>query len=291
MVHRASGAVVALVAVIALVGHARAQVEGLGQAEFGLTPKALAKSVEEIESRIAACMRDQGFKYLAVDYSTVRKGMQAIMWLPGLSEARFIEKHGFGIATLYSGQPPQLVEGYSPGKVGLGEKNVAIFRNLSPADQVAYNRALFGGNIDATFAVGIDTEDFSRCGGCTRKAIEQVFQPEQLKVTYYNPKDVLIEKDPRMKAALREYADEMRKAGFGYSHPEEVEKDIRARLQAITRGETIPVEKMSPRQREALAELQDYERRVAVLNYRLEELILEEVESQIEDELFARTVQ
>lgn len=287
---RASGAV-ALVAVVALVGHARAQVESLGQAEFGLTPKQLVKSVEEVESRIAACMRDQGFEYVPVDYPTVVSGMQAIMSLPGLSEAQFIEKHGFGIATLYSGQPPQLVEGYSPARVGLGEKNVEIFRSLSSADQVAYNRALFGGNADATFAIGIDTEDFSRCGGCTRQAIEQVFQPEQLKLSYYNPKDVLVDKDPRMKAALREYAHEMQKAGFDYNHPEELEKDIRERLQGITGGETIPVEKLSPRQREALAELQDYERRVSVINYRLEEVILDEVESQVEDELFARTVQ
>ena len=66
-----------------------------------------------------------------------------------------------------------------------------IFQKLSPADQVAYNRALLGENSDATFAVGLELENFSRCGGCTLKAIEQVFKPEQLKGTYYNPKDAL----------------------------------------------------------------------------------------------------
>ena len=84
----------------------------------------------------------------------------------------------------------------------MGERNVQIFNNLSPADQVAYNRALLGENTDATFAVALDIENFSRCGGCTLKAIEQVFKPEQLKATYYNPKDTLIKKDPRMRDVL-----------------------------------------------------------------------------------------
>ena len=88
--------------------------------------------------------------------------------------------------------------------MGLGDRNVQIFKNLSPADQVAYNRALLGENTDATFAVGLELENFSRCGGCTVKAIEQVFTPEQLKSTYYNPLDALINNDPRMKAALRQ---------------------------------------------------------------------------------------
>ncbi len=74
---------------------------------------------------------------------------------------------------------------------------------LSPADQVAYNRALLGENSDATFAVALETENLSLCGGCTRKAIDQVFKPEQLKATFYNPQDALINNDRRMKSALR----------------------------------------------------------------------------------------
>ena len=34
---------------------------------------------------------------------------------------------------------------------------------------------------------------------------------QNMKATYYNPKDELVNKDPRMKAAPREYAAEMRK--------------------------------------------------------------------------------
>jgi hypothetical protein len=274
--------------IMILAERVSAEEERPGQEEFGLTMKELVQSVERTEMLIAECMREQGFRYIAVDFATIRKGMNAIMSMPGMGEEEFIEKHGFGIATLYTGKPPQLIEGYSPGKVGLGEQNIAIFKNLSPEDQVAYNHALFGKNTHATLAVAIDTEDFSQCGGCTREAVAQVFEPEQLKVTYYNPKDRLIDQDPRMKAALRVYAQEMNKAGFDYSHPEEVETDIRERLNAITQGETSPLEKMSPEQRKALKELQDYERKVSVVNLRLEEEILDEVDDQIEDELFGR---
>ncbi len=232
-------------------------------------------------------MRDQGFQYVAADYITVRKGMGADKNLPGLSEEEFIAKYGFGVSTLYTGQPPQLADGYSPAKVGLGERNVQIYKNLSPADRVAYNRALFGGNTGETFAVALETENFSRTGGCTRKAIEQVFEPEQLKATYYNPKDALINKDPRMKAALRVYAAEMHKAGFDYNHPDEVEPDIRERLAALTKGGTIRVEEMSPERRAALKKLQDYERRVAVKNFELEDELIDPLEEKIERELFA----
>lgn len=150
---------------------ASAEIAKPGQEEFGLSRKELVQSIERVEALIADCMREQGFQYIAVDYATVRRGMNAIMSLPGIDEEDFIAQHGFGIATLYTGQPPQLIEGYSPARVGLGERNVEIFRNLPAADQVAYNRALLGRNSHATFAVAIDIEDFSQCGGCTLEAI------------------------------------------------------------------------------------------------------------------------
>lgn len=265
-------------------------VTDVGTVEFGLTQRNLVKSIEMMEALIAKCMRSQGFQYIAADYITVRRGMSADKRLPGVSEEEFISIYGLGISTTYTGKAPQLAAGYSPAKVGLGERNIQIYGNLSPADQVAYNRALFGQNADATFAVGLEAEDFSRTGGCTRKAIEQVFKPEQLRATYYNPKDALVNKDPRMKAALREYATEMRKQGFVYDHPDDVETDITERLDALTGGGTIPIDQMSPDQLAALRELQDYERRVAVINFELAEKLFDPVEETIEREMFAREV-
>ena len=261
-----------------------------GPAEFGLTKKKLAENIEAVEALIAKCMREQGFEYIAADYITVKRGMGADKNIPGMSEEEFYIKYGFGVATMYTGRPPQLVDGYSPARVGLGEQNVRIFNNLSLTDQVAYNRALFGENTDATLAVALETENLSLCGGCTRKAIEQVFKPEQLEVTYYNPLDAMINKDPRMKAALRQYAVRMREEGHDYSHPDDVETDIRKRLLAITGGGTTPVEQMSPEQQVALKKLQDYERKVAVINFELQEEVFDPVEERIEEELYSREV-
>jgi hypothetical protein len=281
-----------IMAALFLIDGAWAQAPaGPGTEEFGLTTKQLVQNVEKVEALISKCMREQGFEYVPADYITVRKGMSADKSMPGVSEEEFINKYGFGVSTLYTGAPPQLSDGYNPGKEGLGERNVQIYKSLSPADQVSYNRVLFGENIDATFAVGLETENFSRTSGCTRKAIEQVFDQEQLQASYYNPKDALINKDPRMKAALRQYATEMRRDGFDYNHPDEVEADIRERLAALTSGGAVPVEQMSPEQQAGLEKLQDYERRVAAKNLKLQEELFDPVEEKIEKEQFARKVQ
>ena len=262
----------------------------LGSEEFGLTPRQLVQSIEKVEAEITRCMRAQGFEYVAVDYETVRKGMNSDKTLPGLTRPEFISKYGMGITTLYTGRAPQLETGYSPGRVGLGERNVAIFNGLRPANQVAYNRALFGANPDATFAVTLEQENFTRTAGCTRNGVQTAFTPEQLNVSYYNPKDALINKDPRMKAVLRQYAQQMRKLGFDYAHPDDVAPDLRKRLDALTQGQSIPTEKMSPEQMKALKALQDYERRVSNKHYDLLDNLFDPVEEQIAKEMFARPV-
>jgi len=255
-----------------------------GPEEFGMTTQELVTSVEKVESLIAQCMRDAGFEYIAVDYDTVRKGMVADKSLPGVSDEDFIAQYGYGISTLYTGLPPQLSELATPAQIGLGEQNVRIFNNLSPADQAAYIRTLFGQNVDATLAVSLETEDFSRTGGCTRAAIEQVFTREQLSATYLNPLDTLIQQDPRMIAALKQFADCVREEGFNYNHPNEIEPDIKNRLDVITGG--APLEALSADARAALTELQGEERAIAAVATACEEDILEPVQVQIERELY-----
>jgi hypothetical protein len=264
---------------------------GLGTEEFGLSPRELVQAVEKTEALISRCMREEGFQYFAADYNTVRAGMTADKRMSGVSEREFISRYGFGVSTLYTGQSPQLTSGYSPARVGLGERNVQYFRGLSAAEQAAYNRALLGEAINVTFATGLEMENFSTTGGCTRRAVEQVFKPEQLSASYYNPQDALINNDPRMRAALAEFAREMRKAGFDYSHPDQVEPDIRARLAALTDGGTILVSVMSEEQKAALKRLQDYEMAVAVKTWRLQEEVLNPVEERIQMEMFSRKVQ
>ena len=122
-------------------------------------------------------------------------------------------------------------------------------------------------------------------------AIKQVFKPEQLSATYYNPKDALVNKNPKMKAGLSKYSDAMRAAGFQYNHPDDVETDVRKRLDALLGGETPPVEKLSSEQQAGLKKLQEYERRVAKANLKLQEKIFDPVEEEIEKEIYSHKVE
>ena len=94
-----------------------------------------------------------------------------------------------------------------------------------------------------------------------------------------------------MKAALRKFAAEMKKAGFDYTHPDDVEPDVGTRLAVLTNSETVRVDKMSASQRSELKKLQDYERRAAAKTFKLQEDLLGPVEEQIQQEIFARKVQ
>jgi hypothetical protein len=256
-----------------------------GKEEFGMTKDELVTSIEAVESHISTCMREAGFEYIAVDYNTVRRGMVADKSLPGMSEGEFFAQYGYGISTLYTGLAPQVSDMSTPAKIGLGDQNIRIFQNLAPADQIAYSHTLFGEHPDATFAVALETEDFSRIGGCTRTAIEQVFTPEQFTATYLNPFDALVEQDPRMVAANEQYAECIRAAGFDYNHERDIEPDLRKRLDAVTDG--LPLESLSSDALAALQELQTYERSLASIAVGCESRFLDPVANQVERELYA----
>jgi hypothetical protein len=248
-----------------------------GTEEFGLTEEELVEKVEAVEALIATCMSDAGFEYVPVDYDTVRQAMEAVQNPPGLTEADFRAQFGYEISM-------QRAATDTPATIGLGEQNLQIFNSLSEADQIAYNRTLFGENIEETFAVALDDENFADTGGCTGAAIEQSFDPEELNEIYRNPKDVLIEQDQRMIAALANWSDCMREAGFDYDNPEEIESDLEDRLDAVLDG--ADPETLSPDAQAALIELQGEERAIAIADYDCEVEFIVPAEQQIETELF-----
>jgi len=256
-----------------------------GKEEYGMTMKELFTAIESVEAEISKCMSEAGFEYVAADYNTIRRGMTSDKSLPGMTESQFIDQYGYGISTLYTGLAPQLSELRTPAQIGLGEQNVQIFMSLSPADQVAYSHTLFGEHPDATFAVALETEDFSRTGGCTRSAIEKFFTPEQMNATFLNPFDALVEKDPRMVAANTEYASCLRSAGFEYNHERDIEPDLRKKLDTITSGQ--PLEALSSDALSTLTDLQNYERSLASAATDCERKHLDPVADQVERELYA----
>jgi hypothetical protein len=256
-----------------------------GKEEFGMNKSELYTAVENVEAEISSCMREAGFEYIAVDYPTVRRGMTSDKSLPGMNERQFVESYGYGITTLYTGAAPQLSELHTPAQIGLGRQNVEIFKNLSPADQVAYSHILFGEHPDATFAVALETEDLTRTGGCTRSAIEKFFTAEQMTPTYINPFDVLVDQDPRMVAANARYADCLHTAGFEYNHEKEIEPDLRKKLDTITGG--APLEALSADALAALVKLQGYERVLASVTLECERKYLDPVADLVELEYYA----
>jgi len=256
-----------------------------GKEEYGMSMKELFTAIENVEAQISTCMSEAGFEYIAADYNTVRRGMTSDKSLPGMFEGQFIDQYGYGISTLYSGLAPQLSELRTPAQIGLGEQNVQIFMSLSSVDQVAYSHSLFGEHADATFAVALETEDFSRTGGCTRSAIEKFFTPEQMNASFLNPFDALVDKDPRMVTANSEYASCLRAAGFEYNHEKELEPDLRKKLDTITGGQ--PLEALSSDALTALTDLQNYERSLASAATDCERKYLDPVADQVERELYA----
>jgi hypothetical protein len=268
-------AIVSAVAIGAAATPAAAGSQKFGSEEFGLTFKQLVKKAEAVEDHIAACMNRAGFDYVANDFDSIRRAMNADKTAPGLSEAEYRRQYGFGIST----QPNKPIV-----RLGLGEENSRIREGLPESDRVAYDSTLLGEHTDEVFANALEAEDFSRTGGCTRKAVAQEFTRRERSKTYINPGDQKVEQDPRVKEAYRKYSACLNRAGFDYNTPDEVEPDLRAQFDAITGGQD-PSELDADGQAK-LAELQQTEIRLADVSFRCESRFVESVKEKVEKEVY-----
>lgn len=266
-----------LAAAAICIGAASASAAPIGSEEFGLTFKQLVAKVEAVEKHIAKCMDAAGFQYVANDFDSVRKAMNADKSAPGLRESEFRHQYGFGVSTQFD---KPIV------KLGLGEENASMREALSPADQVAYDRTLLGRDPDAVFANALEAEDFSRTGGCTRKAVKQEFTKKELSESYINPGDQKVQQDPRVKSALKKYATCMSNGGFEYTNPDDIEPDLQAQLDAITGGQDPG--SLDATAAAKLADLQDFERRVAEVSFKCEEKFVVPAQERAEKELYGR---
>jgi len=199
-----------------------------GLLEFGLTEQQFADHVERTQALIARCMADAGFEYVPVDVTTIQAAQARVRKEPGYSRRQFKEKWGLAITTRFDNPVHD---------TGLGP-DLKILNSLSKPNQVAYNRTLFGEDPKADFVFSLDEEDFSGTGGCTRKAVAQVFTPAQLKGTYVNPRDVLFRSDKRIAAARNDWTKCMRAAGYDYiGDQDEIIADYEKRLEKLLGGQ------------------------------------------------------
>lgn len=245
--------------------------------EFGLTLAALSNRVNDTEQVIASCMAAAGFRYVALDFPTIKKAMDSDQTAKGLSDEAYLKQYGLGITTQFD--KPTVV-------FGAGPQNMAALNALAPSDQVAYRRALWGEAPDWTHTHALEAEDFSQAGGCTRRAAEKTYAAEELTGTYVNPNDKLVDQDPRMIAALKKWSDCVRAKGYQYDHPDQIDADLRDRLAAITLGQD-PKTLTGPALA-TLRQLQGEELAIAAVHHRCEADFVEGVRAKVESEVSGR---
>jgi hypothetical protein len=249
--------------------------EEVGKEEFGLTEEGLVTAIEQTEAIISGCMEAEGFEYVPVDPVTFRNGMASLGAVPGLNDEEFVDQYGYGYTTL----PPTQ-------KFRAGEENQRIYDDLPTADQVAYDRALWGDKTEATFVYMLENEDFEGAGGCTKTAIDQVFSEQQRNPTFNNPFDVLVAQDTRVVDAKEKWSKCMTEEGFDFATPDDAEGTIIDKLDALTKGADPST--LTGSDAEALSDLQTEEKAVAAADFACQEEYLVAVEEQVERDISGR---
>lgn len=250
-----------------------------GIKEFGLTEAEFTRHVERTQELIAACMTEAGFEYIPVDVQTVEAGQARMRRDPGDTRRGYKVKYGLGVTTRFDNPVRD---------VGMGP-NLDIMNALPPSDREAYQRTLWGEDPDADFVWSLDEEDFSGTGGCTREAVSQVFTPAQLRGSFVNPKDVLVEEDPRIVQANEDWADCMHDAGYEYSEDQdEIIDEFQERLDELA-GDEDPQDLTGPRA-EALRRLQQEEIEVSLVDLDCQIAHTDDVFREVEIEVFGQPV-
>ena len=191
--------------------------------QVGLQGDAIQERQARAENLIRDCMKDQGFDYVPVDPAAQQA---ALVGTRGLSEDEFHAQYGYGIATLYEQRRQQAAAG----------PNQAIRSSLSTPEKAAYDRALYGDDPTATFAVALDTGDFGRLGGCLKQATEKVFGgPDLIQslTAKLDDLDARILADARMVDAVGSWSACMRRVGYDFGAQDEVDTMLRNKLEQI----------------------------------------------------------
>ncbi|HSV37361.1 MAG TPA: hypothetical protein VLI04_01255 [Nocardioidaceae bacterium] len=250
-----------------------------GTKEFGLTPEEFQEHIEKTQTAIAKCMTDEGFEYIPVDVQTVEAAQARVRTDPGYTRRTYKEKWGLGVTTRLDNPVRD---------TGLGP-NLQIHDSLPKSEQDAYFQTLFGDDWNADFVFTMDEEDFSATGGCTREGVEQVFTEDQLKGTYVNPKDVLVEEDPRIIAASKKWSECMNDRGYEYEEDQdEIIDEYLERLEELLDGDdaaTLTGERLAE-----LEQLRQEEIAVAIADLECQLLHTDEIFRQVEFEVFGERV-
>lgn len=250
-----------------------------GIKEFGLNEVEFVEHVEKTQQAIAECMAEAGFEYVPVDVKTIELAQSRVRTDPGYTRKSYKQKWGLAVTTRFDNPVRD---------TGLGP-NLEIWHNLPKRAEEAYSRTLWGEDPNADFVFTFDEEDFSSTGGCTRKAVAQVFTPAQLKGTYVNPKDVLVESDPRIIEAEDRWTECMRDAGYEYEDDQdEIIEEFQERLEELTEGDDPST--LTGARAAALRKMQQEEIAVSLVDLKCQVLHTDDVFRQVEIEVFGQPV-
>ena len=231
------------------------------------------------ENLIRECMTKQGFEYVPAD-PTARQS--ALTGGRALTEEEFHAQYGYGITTLYEERLRQ---------VGAGP-NEAIRNALSTEEKAAYDHALAGEDPTATFAVALDSGDFSKLGGCLKQATDKAFGGAELVGDLQSKMDELdqrILEDARMLTAVKKWSACMGKAGYDLVEPDEVDSYLDNKLEAIVgppeTATTTPPGGTAAYDAAALKTLQREEVDMVKLDIDCDKKYIADVEDKVTDEL------
>jgi hypothetical protein len=202
-------------------GKSAKQPTGPVEDQLGFDTAGIMARQSRVEADIHECMKAQGFDYVPIDPFAQRA---AVTGASRLGDEDFLNQFGYGISTLWGRGGAQ------------SDPNQQLRTSLGPADRRAYDRALFGENPGATFQAAVDSGDFTKLGGCTRKATEGVFGGAQVLTQLQGKLDQLDERilaDQRMVRALERWTSCMAEAGYRYEDPDEIDSDLTKRMEKI----------------------------------------------------------
>lgn len=250
-----------------------------GIKEFGLNEEQYLQHIDKTQKSIAECMADAGFEYIPVDVKTIEAAQARVRTDPGYTRRSYKEKWGLGVTTRFDNPVRD---------TGLGP-NLKIWRSLPKADQEAYSRTLWGDNPNYDFVFAFDEEDFSQTGGCTREAVSKVFAADQLKGTYVNPKDVLVENDPRIIEAQDKWTQCMRDKGYDYEDDQDaIIEDYEQRLEDLLDGDDPRT--LTGQRLDELHKLQQEEIKVSLADLDCQIRYTDKVFREVEIEVFGQPV-
>jgi hypothetical protein len=187
--------------------------------QLGFDQASLDARQARAEAQIHDCMKAEGFDYVPID------PVAQLTAMFGTTDLREQEKQfGYFVSTLYGRTRTQ------------ADPNERIRLALSRAERLVYDRVLGGDDPGATFQDAVDTGDFTKLGGCRRKAVEAEFGGTEMLMRIQERLDQLDERivaDPRMVKAVEKWSSCMARPGFRYTDPDAIDTTLLKRLETI----------------------------------------------------------